>query len=1022
MPRTLMLATAFLIVILAMPHMSANENLLRNPGFEKPGKGNVPESWQRQFNAKLSGPFRLVADAHTGQKAVCLMTEEFLVDWPQFIIQDVALPQGARACCFSVWARGQGRIRLAIQFRKNNKPLASRTRKTYWGGTYIIPQETEKVFGLGAVYRQYKVFAEIPVQAQVARVRISNNIGDLLTSNVWGTAVIDDAGLVLLERMPAASAGKNYAAIKKSRGKLPSLPGLHDIAPYARITADPPSLNPGALIDNNDETALTHMTGSERYGAVTLAFPRLFSIKSMRMRLRGNSRVIEIMGGDNASHHLRLLTRLQNLPAASGWIQVDLPDNTSGSITIRVIEGKGLIGYRQNRPFIDEAKIYVPAPQFRKNRALLLGASMFPPAPPLRKGLPMLVTAAAPMTLPPTAPETFSKIMCADLWMWGIPCTTRDAKITDYRAQETFRRTADACRRMGVDTIMVDLHVSCGKNILPWPSRVANGTDQNIFKAVVAALHAEGFKVTTELTSNLAPPFSRNRYLYPMEETSRYPNLEQKPSLLHADFYKQKWLAILKEALACGVDGLNICVDEHYYKGHFMETFPKDDPARKLYRKRFGHDLPQHEADSLAFRQWISMRHQGITDLFGFWCRQLKQVKPDLRIGSNFMNFNASCSFVAESGIPVDLLGRQGLDELGSDYMNPYGLSMLTAANGWRKSSMLYCGDWGPRLGKPRKPAIDFYGEIMWSLMYGLRSFGFWRYNYVVTSGHVEHVTRAFSMVRDLERLGVYNARPPGNIMLLTSRTSMDWWQVRAWWGRHDPLKWDRGNEGSRGWFADMAIFNLLQQNGYPFRRCFLDREDQLQDLQASRVIILPFAYSVSDSAARLVRAAVAQGSTLILLDNRQGETDQWGRARSKPAFADLVQSGKAILFTEDILFRGASKTFARKVLAKIDTLLGGNKILRLEHYGRRVDATVLRKSPDELFLFIINWEKDVTPVDLGLNLPKGNYEIRVRDQDRWYSASIRGNQKPGNELLKNFRFYLGYQKPYVLYMRRSRD
>jgi hypothetical protein len=306
--------------------------------------------------------------------------------------------------------------------------------------------------------------------------------------------------------------------------------------------------------------------------------------------------------------------------------------------------------------------------------------------------------------------------------------------------------------------------------------------------------------------------------------------------------------------------------------------------------------------------------------------------------------------------------------------------------------------------------------------MYGLGAIDIYRQNYLIEQGTLPGFTRSFEMLRQLENLGVYDARPPRTIAFLSSRASTDWWQIRAWWGKHDNPDHDRGVEGMRGWFAEQAMFNILQQNGQPFDWIFLDRLDEMQRLDDYRVLVLPFAYSVSKESAAQVKAAAAKGAKVILIDGKAGPTDEWGEPHDSPILKDLVDSGSAVLLEEDVMKWGATDVFAGKAMAALSKALGQEQPLTFNAYGRHVDATLLEKGPREKFVFLLNWEKaGTTYVDLGLALPEGAYEVLVRDMDFWYRMSIDGETKLTRDRLRTFRMWMVPETCYVLHVREVR-
>jgi hypothetical protein len=988
---------------------SANcaENLLKNPGLEQVGPGGVPADWQREYNEKLSGPFMLVQDAHGGKNAVCMMTEEWNYQRPQFITQTVKLPPNAKSLRLSAWCKGQGQVNLVFRFLKDGK--SHKTEKIDMGfGPVDNPVEQQSDFALAQTYETYEAWANVPPDADAVMVKVGNTTSTLNRMNIWGKVWVDDIALEAMET------GMPQPAPQELSGQAQVPDGCRDIAPLSRIVLQPPSFNPAALVDGDAGTAADFMGGVDRAGNVNVLFPKPLLLRGVSLYLLGNVELLVVRGDtDGDGTYDLVLSRVEGLKG-KGWLNLSPPQQIVHAIRIQPVKGESY-GFRKPLPFTSEVKVFIANADCKEADFADWGS--FVPTPRPGANLPEL--SLKPVEMKPLVVEKrrFRRMICADLWMWGADASKKDSKVLDYRNNEAFRRTVAQVKQMHVDSILIDLTNSSCWNLMPWPSKVCNGTNENILKAVIDALHAEGLEVFVEIIHNIAP-FETIKWHYPEEETSRYPEMKQYPSIIHGDHVKQNWLTIMDEIMACGADGVGISSDEQYYKGHFMETFPKDDPGRRLYRERFGHELPEHEEDSLAFRQWIQMRHEGICDLFGYWTSELKKKYPNIYTNTMLMHWAHAYSYITETGIPVDMLGaRGGITEIGSDYMGPYGIRMAAAANGWRRATMLHNGDMWPH---PPLPAIHFYGTTLWNIMYGAGSVNYWRCNYVVDNGHAPALTCAYQMANDLEALGVWDARPPRQIALLSSRASIDWWQIAAWWGKHDNPDWDRAIEGGRGWFADECVFNILQQNGYPFDWFFMDYPDRLEELEQYRVIVIPFAYSVSRQAAERIEAAVRKGAKVLLLDGRDGPTNEWGEPHPEPVLKHLAAAGHVALLQDDILAHGGTDRFAQKVTGAIDAALGAGHPFKLHRYGAKVDATVLEKTPRERFVFLINWEKKPVRVDIQMHMPEGKYEVLVRDETAWHRGSIGGREEPAAALLESFSMTLESEKPCVLYIKNA--
>lgn len=1018
------LICAGLLIALAGP--AGAENLLKNAGFEEIGADGVPAAWQRDFNPVLTGPFRVVADAYEGKQAVQLMTEEWILDRPQFIVQDVKLPAGAKAMRLAAWCKGQGFMRLSIQFRKGNQPLKSDKIKEYFG-EYDVPQETTGNFGLHPEYQEYEVYAAVPEGADGVRVRLGNTLGEIYLVNVWGTAWIDSVTLTPGGAVKASVTQPTQPVTPKP----PPMKGLQDIAIFARIITDPPSFNPKALVGdlpNDDDlqfgNSFGFIDGPERCPSLAFLYPEPVTVNKVCIKLRGNVSVLDVRGDAAGTGRFdQVLARVEGLAGQAGWLAVELPEKPMRALRIDAIQANTR-GYHSTIPFATKVKILAREETVKPLLGKLQQSAVYriPGSPSGAAAHLMLDPVDFP--LPATSTKKFGKILVTDMWMFGVN-VKKDTKSSSLNVE----RVVQTCKLVGFDAVCQFME-DWSSPIVPWSSKICNCTDENIIKALADALHANGIKLYMMPCSATCPPFDGSSiFVYPKEESSRYPQMKQFPSIVHGPHYRDNWLAMLEENLASGADGVMLCPDETYYKGHFMETFPKDDPGRALYKQRFGKDLPLHEEDSLAFRQWIELRHEGVADLYAYWKKHLRAKYPNAYLGSRFMQPYNCASYVSDFGLPMDILGaRDAVDHISSDYCGPYGIQMMAAANGWRRGAMCYDANmWGPLQGAPRKREICIIGEILWGAMYGLGAIEVYRENYLYEQGTLPMFARGFGLLRDLEKLGVYDARPAKKIALLTSRASLDWWQIKAWWGRHDDptprqgsgQDWDRGVEGGRGWFAERQVFNLLRRANLPFDWMYLDRDDQLKDLDQYKALVVPFAWSISKSAAEKVKAAAAKGTKVIFLDGKLGPTDEWGEPYAAPVFQELADSGKALVFKEDIMREGVTDVFADKLRKAVTDALGSESPLKAEVAGQDIEITALQKSPAEQFVFIINWEKsNMQQVDLGLNLPAGNYEVFARDANFWHSAKLGGSKTLTAEQLRNFRVWMSPESVYVLYVR----
>ena len=1004
------LSPCALILSLAAARAESAENLLKNPSFERnQGADSVPDGWEREedphMNPATRGPYALVKDAHQGTWAVSLETEHWNYLIPQRMLQEVKLPAGATMLRASAWAKGIGLFGLTVQFQKDGKPLAE--KKINLGfGDLMAPVETEKAFALEHDYQPYAMELDVPEGADAVLFKAGNSVSIFGRDNVFGRAVIDSLSLVVERGAKTAEPKPSH----QSQRTFTTPDDLTDIASSCRVRMTPPSLNPTALFDGNVLSSPSIYRGCERGVITQFRFHKRLRVQEVAIFCRSNVSAYSLRGDADGDGVCELVLDRTSGLSAQGWIIHRLPRTRLHAVQVQGIEGR-LWGFRGTSHFIGEIRILVPEETVTKKE--LREASVYTLEPEAPWDTPSIGYKVAPMRLE-KGPHPFRKMVCADLWMWGL--TGRDyVKKEDLLKNRGFLQAVQDCKEMGIDTIFIDLTNSSCWDFMPWPSKVCKGMKEgeNLLKELIAALHEKGLKAVTETLHNFTP-FETVKWHYPCEETHRYPNMKQYPNVLFGNHVRDNWLTVYQEMIASGADGVCLGSDEFYYRGALLPALPKDDPAREAYRDRYGDEIPANEADTLAYRRWLALRNEALAKLFGFWSEQLKAQYPDLYTCSLFMQQVDKTNL--HGGFPVDLVGRLGgIDQMGSDYMRPFDLCLLAAANGWRKTAQVFSGN---MYSLHKEPPINLYGKPLWMLMYGGGSCGYWRYYQIRIHNSIDSVKHGYEMVDDLMALGVWDARPPRDLAVLTSRAGLDWWMVRAMYNPSIPPHTDRAVESRRGWFTmEFAVDRLLLKNGYPFRWKWLDHPDTLGDLSEHRVLLLPFPYSISDAAAAKVRDAVAKGSKLILLGNT-GETDEWGEPRGVPAFRDLVANGRATLLNEDIFLAGGEDTFVRKARGLIDGALGETNPVRTELYGRNVDVTLLEKEGNEKFLFILNWEPRPASVDLSVAVPEGEYLMMMRDDITWHRVSLAGEDVFTSEMLKDFRVPMPPQQGRAFYLK----
>jgi len=636
---------AALVVLLAAASAPAR-NLLEDPSFERDrDRDGVPDGWHRVFDERLSGPFAIVQDAQEGRRAVCLETEEWNFLRPQHVAQEVRLPKDAAYCRLAAYAKGRGLVSLAVVFLKDGKPLREQTIDMGFG-KQRVPEVEKRDFALELDYALYEALFEVPQGANGALVKLGNTAGALDRLNVWGRCLLDNVSFVTGSRKEL---GALSATAEPERLGLSIGGTLKNIAPFARIRPEPPSFDTRLLTDGDIKTAPEPYPGAERGVAYNILLPKPLPIRKLRLHLNGLADSYSIRGdADGDGVFETALLRTAGLQGLTGWKMHTLPGQAFKALRLQAIAGaEPLWGFRQCSTFLTEIEVHVPADAIsdadlkawavnRYEQPIPGGVPAIEVAPIGGTGLrPVSATGGTPVPPSPGRPKgsRFRKLVCADLWMWGIHYdkSTKKGTWTKEKVKENkaFQESARLCKEMSVDTIFIDLTNSTCWDLMPWPSKVCNGTEDNILKCLIDALHEEGFKVVTQTLHNFTP-FEPIKWHYPCEETSRYPGMRQFPSILYGGHVRDNWLTIYEEQVAAGADGVCLGSDEFYYRGHFLETLPADDAQRRDYEKRFGHPVPAKEADTLEYRQWVAHTEEGLAGLFTYWNTELKKRHPGL--------------------------------------------------------------------------------------------------------------------------------------------------------------------------------------------------------------------------------------------------------------------------------------------------------------------------------------------------------------------------------------------------------
>ena len=447
--------------------------------------------------------------------------------------------------------------------------------------------------------------------------------------------------------------------------------------------------------------------------------------------------------------------------------------------------------------------------------------------------------------------------------------------------------------------------------------------------------------------------------------------------------------AFLKECAAAGVDGVSLTPDEEHPLWQCGAN-----PRRVAFEQRTKAKSPDA---SLAERRRRSLERSEVAGL----CMQdrmesIRKIKPDCR-------FYVDGARLLNGGDPDDIIWHTAAaDDVGCSYQS-HLVPRWAAATKNRRVAM----------GEYTSRTVRYNLE---SLLLGARMIRSYRFNYIeLAKSEDQRIRENLFMDRFVRWGGTRPARPP--TALLVSRASEAWWPEDCAAGRVKP------GDSDRCWTIEEILYEFLLKNGYTFDVYYLDQAEDLAALKDYRLVILPFAYSVSRAAFDRMDMAYKAGAN-FLVGERQGEVDEFGQPYEKPLLAEWVaqgrQAGRIGVPAADLAALETSRSFLPGMAAIVDPLLGPHKDLTLWRYGNRIEGLVRAVSPREQYVSFINWEDKDASFEAGLTLPDGQYKIATLSSarpDSFREGRIDGQKTASAETLRRFALQLSSDEALSLYV-----
>jgi len=811
----------------------------------------------------------------------------------------------------------------------------------------------------------------------------------------------DLPGLLELEEDEPKKPKKEPLAAKPKPASVEPPPGCVNVAPLATVRVSPF----GSLIyrvrDGDDGTGIIpESIGEGRCGSFEFTFERPLPISFLRF-YQIAKRYVVLADEDGDGDYERVIADVCGHPTSwydTDWVAhaFDPPVKARGVKLVNITNNMALM----------EIEIYVPEDQ----------APDLPALPALEPGVPEIADGAEVQVQDPAEP--YMKGVVVEPWMFPWHGWRMDKEKRPLSEFPHFKQFAADLKDWGTNLVEIfppttfvgPNEISPDRGARLWPSKYArHSIKENDLTKICDAFHALDMKVFVMQR----PPYWCG---WKADERDKEKDFAKRYA-----WEVERWAGLNLEIIESGADGVSLCFDEQYAGGM---------PDREEFKRRFGYETIEG-GDTECGRKWRVFTYEA-WGKFMADSLALMRGKTDRRFAAftRVSAYEAYTNSRPRYGTCYDLLGGTlaDLDYFGTDpYHTQEGANIghyncaaftkrLLAASKKKQIIVTLNPPWtdAPKWFT-RFPPVSVYGPALSSAMHGGGDCTYWRYNFFKDRQDYHlHVKTAFGMLDTLAAWGARDARVPRKIAVLKSRASEDWWFQKI---AHGPP----GNQvdRSRGFFAEKAVLETLLANGYPFVMYYLDRTEELADLADFKLILIPFAYSVPHGALPHLEKAARAGATILVFE-KEGQVDEWGTHCAQSLLWALTKKGKVELLHEDLADHGSDPGFQRAMCKKFDKVLGEDKPLYLNRYGKDIEAVCLEKPNGDRLVLATNWTKKPAVADLGVNLPPGNYEMLKRGLTKATKVTLGGKEKLTEKDLRRFRVKLAPGEANVFLIRES--
>ena len=453
---------------------------------------------------------------------------------------------------------------------------------------------------------------------------------------------------------------------------------------------------------------------------------------------------------------------------------------------------------------------------------------------------------------------------------------------------------------------------------------------------------------------------------------------------------KDPYELFLRECVAGGADGVSLVADEEHLVWS-VGNYPQWREFHAEWKERRKDFTPVEQ------KRWTLSRYKLAAELLKARKQSIQEVNPNCL-------FYVDGARLLHGGDPYDIIGHLvDVDYFGCHYQ-PHIVRRWIAAT---KSRKVHMSDYVRR-------TVRYAIEAM---LQGARLIGSYRYNYIWEIAHSEDQrVRENTFIEQFVRWG--GTRPTrAPIAFLVSRASEAWWPADCRNGQQPSA------QSHRSWAVPEVMYDFLLKNGYTFDVFYLDQVGDLDALRDYHLVIVPFAYSIPKAALAPFTLAREAG-TKFLICERKGEVDDIGQRHAPPLLEDFIaqgtQTGQVRFISRDLLALQHKRSYLPEMTALIDPLLGKHKDLSLKRHGNRTEAIVSAVSPTEQYVSLINWEDRESRIEVGLNLPDGQYKLLTLSSDKpavFRKGLLDGRSAFTAEELRNFAIGLNGDEVLSLYV-----